>query len=111
MKLTNMPEGTTDWSQTPAVAVPGESGVANVQTHQAGDANLRLVEYTAGFLADHWCAKGHVVYVIAGELTIEHQDGRPAYALSAGMNWHVGDDEKPLHRVRSDKGATIFTLD
>jgi hypothetical protein len=111
MKLTNMPEAVTDWSSISAVTVPGASAVAKARTRQLGDVTLRVVEYTPGYLADHWCSKGHVIYVIAGELTIEHQDDRPACALSAGMSWHVADDEEPSHRVRSKAGATVFILD
>ncbi len=111
MKLTNMPEGVTDWSRIPAIRIPGASGAADARTHQVGEIQLRLVEYAPGYLADHWCSKGHIIYVVAGTLTIEHQNDRPACALSAGMSWHVADDEGPPHRVRSDNGATIFILD
>ena len=111
MKLTSMPEAVTDWSKMPAVRVPGASGAANTRARQAADVQLRLVEYGPGYLADHWCEKGHILYVIAGTLTIEHQNERPACALSAGMSWHVADNEGPPHRVCSEHGATIFILD
>jgi len=111
MKLTNMPEAVTDWSRISVVSVPGVSAVAMARTRQLGDVTLRVIEYAPGYLADHWCSKGHVIYVIAGELTIEHQDERAACALSAGMSWHVADDEEPAHRVRSETGATIFVVD
>jgi quercetin dioxygenase-like cupin family protein len=111
MKLTNMPEGVTDWSRTLATTVPGASGGANARARQVGDVQLRVVEYAPGYVADHWCSKGHVIYVIAGELTIEHQTEQPACELAMGMSWHVGDDEAPAHRVRSERGATVFILD
>jgi hypothetical protein len=111
MKLTNMPEAVTNWSSISAVMVPGASAVAIARIRQVGDVTLRVAEYAPGYLANHWCSKGHVIYVIAGELTIEHQNDRPACALSAGMSWHVADDEEPAHRVRSETGATIFILD
>ncbi len=70
-----------------------------------------VVDYAPGYVADHWCSKGHVVYVIAGELTIEHQDDRPAHALTAGMSCHAADDAVPAHRVRSATGARAFIVD
>ena len=70
-----------------------------------------MVEYAPGYLADHWCSKGHILYVVSGELAIEHRDGQAAHRLSAGMSWHVADDEGTPHRVRSPTGATIFILD
>jgi len=110
MKLANIPEQVTDWTQLPAIEVPGTSGVAKARTQDIGEAQLRLIEYSQGYLADHWCAKGHVIYVVSGTLAIEHQDGRAACALSAGMSWCVADEAR-AHRVRSDDGATIFVLD
>jgi len=111
MKLSNMPEGTIDRSRMPATRVPGASGAARARAQQAGDVQLRLVEYGPGYLADHWCAKGPVVHVVSGALTIEHQRDAPACALSAGMIWHVADNEGPAHRGRSDGGATVFFVD
>ena len=111
MKLTNMPEGVTDWSRTPPTRVQGASGAANVRARQAEDVQLRVVEYAPGYLAIHCCSKGHVIYVISVELTIEHQTDQPACELTTGMSWHVGDDEAPAHRVRSERGATVFILD
>ena len=111
MKLTDMPEGVTDWSRAPAAEVPGASGAARVRMHQIGPVKLRVVEYTPGYLADHWCSKGHVIYVIEGALTIEHEGDAPGCPLSAGMSWYVADDEGARHRVCSHGGATIFILD
>jgi uncharacterized cupin superfamily protein len=111
MKLVGMRETVTDWSQMATAAIPGASGVAQARAQQVGDVQLRLVEYGAGYLADHWCAKGHVVYVVAGALAIEHEDGTPARILKAGMSWCVADGEGPAHRVRSETGATVFIAD
>lgn len=111
MKLVNVSETAIDWSQVVATVVPGASGSARTRAHQAGDVQLRLVEYGAGYLADHWCSKGHIIYVVAGALAVEHEDGTPARVLEAGMSWRVGDGEGPAHRVRSTTGATVFIVD
>jgi hypothetical protein len=110
MKLENLPIGAIDWSAVPAFVQPGESGTATARTHDLGAVKLRLVEYGAGYRADHWCAKGHLVHVIAGALVIEHQDGR-RFALAPGMSWHAPDDAGPPHRVLCDHGATVFIAD
>jgi quercetin dioxygenase-like cupin family protein len=111
VKLTNMPEARIDWSLITPIKVQGASGFSNIRAHQSGEVQQRIVEYAPGYLADHWCAKGHVIYVIAGALTIEHENEAPACALSAGMSWQVADGEGPAHRVRSDNGATVFIVD
>jgi len=110
MRLTNIPEQVIGWTQLPAIEVPGASGVAKARTQQIGEAQLRLIEYSPGYRADHWCVKGHVIFVVSGALAIEHRDGWAACTLSAGMSWCVADDAG-AHRVRSDHGATIFVLD
>ncbi|HLJ18888.1 MAG TPA: DHCW motif cupin fold protein, partial [Stellaceae bacterium] len=79
MKLARMRETVTDWSELVATTVPGAVGAARARGCHVGDVQLRLVEYGASYLADHWCAKGHVIYVVAGALAIEHEDGTPSH--------------------------------
>jgi hypothetical protein len=110
MKLTNLPTGVTDWASLGASSAPGASGIATILSQQFADIQLRHVTYSAGYAADHWCHKGHIVFVIAGAAVIEHQDGR-RYELSAGMTYHVPDDERAPHRVTSRDGASMFILD
>jgi hypothetical protein len=110
MKLANFPIGAINWSTVPAVVQPGETGTAEVQTCNLGDITLRIVAYGPGFKADHWCAKGHMAYVISGSLVIEYED-QTRTALSAGMIWHSPDDANPPHRVLCEAGAAVFIVD
>ena len=110
MKLENVGLGAVDWSQVPAVVQAGETGTATARARALGDIQVRLVDYGAGYRADHWCAKGHIVHVIAGDLVIEHRDGT-RFALGPGMSWHAPDDAGPPHRVLCDHGATVFIVD
>ena len=68
-----------------------------------------MVEYSAGYRADHWCAKGHVLLLIAGELVVETEDGR-THVLGTGMSYQVADNAMP-HRSRTETGATLFIVD
>ena len=111
MMLTNMPERTIDWSLIPAKKVHGASSFFSGRAHQSGDVQQRIVEYAPGYLADHWCSKGHIIYVLTGALTIEHESEEPACALLAGMSWQVADGEGAAHRVRCENGATVFIVD
>ena len=110
MKLENLPPDTTDWSDLPGLTYPGESGSATVRTRQLGEIQLRLIEYSAGYVADHWCHKGHIVFAVKGQLVIEHQHG-PSYTLAAGTSYHVADNHAIPHRVRSVDGGTVFIVD
>jgi hypothetical protein len=110
MNLTNLPPDVTDWSMVPVTVHAGETGNATARARQMGDVQVRLVDYGPGYVADHWCAKGHILFVVAGALQIEHRDG-PCFALSAGMSWHAGDGEGPPHRVVCREGARVFIVD
>ena len=110
MNLDNTPVGITDWSKVPASVHPGEKGNATMRVRQVGDIQLRLVDYSPQYVADHWCHKGHIVFVVAGRLVIEHQHGFK-YDLTPGKSYHVADGDGPPHRVLSEDGATIFIVD
>lgn len=110
MDFPGLPRGMIDWANDPPETLPGETGAATTRSRRFGDTQLRLVEYSAGYLADHWCDKGHVLFVVAGDLTIEHRDGR-RYDLTTGATWHVADHGAPAHRVVCERGATVFIID
>lgn len=110
MKLAALPCGAIDWTASPATAHPGETGVATMRSRSFGDIQLRLVDYSAGYLADHWCDKGHILFVVRGALTIQHRDGNRC-EVAPGMTWHVADDGAPSHRVFSEQGAQVFIID
>lgn len=109
MKIADVPFGTTDWSTIEPSVHPGETGTARWRTRQFGGIRVRMVEYTPGYLADHWCRKGHILLCVAGELTTELEDGR-VFTLHAGQSYQVADDAEP-HRSSTSVGATLFIVD
>lgn len=66
MELANIPFGTTDWRTIEPTQHPGETGTATWRTRRFGTIRVRMVEYSAGYRADHWCKKGHILLCIAG---------------------------------------------
>ena len=110
MKLGRFQPGSIDWTKEAVSVLPGESGDAAQRTRILGDAQLRIVDYGAGYIADHWCAKGHILYVVSGAVTIEHSDGT-RYELAGGMSWHAAEDEGAPHRVVTPGGARVFIVD
>lgn len=109
MHLTDIPFGVTDWSTVAATEHPGESGIALWRTCRFGDVRVRMVEYSAGYLADHWCEKGHILLCLAGELETELADGR-RFTLRPGMSYQVADKAE-AHRSSAPLGATLFIVD
>ncbi|MDB5823014.1 MAG: Uncharacterized protein JWR21_1718 [Herminiimonas sp.] len=109
MKMASIPFGTTDWSQVEPTEHKGDAGLAIWRTRQFGDIRVRLVQYSPGYVADHWCVKGHILFCVEGELHTETKDGR-IFVLTAGMSYQVGDDCEP-HRSSTVDGAKLFIVD
>ena len=109
MDLTGVAFGTTDWSAVESVEHAGETGMAYWRTCQFGTTRVRMVEYSAGYLADHWCWRGHVLLCLEGELHTELEDGRQ-FVLTPGMSYQVGTDEEG-HRSFTAVGAKLFVVD
>jgi hypothetical protein len=110
MKLPASRFAVTDWLTVPVTEHPGETGMAYWRTLTLGDIRIRQVEYTPGYLADHWCDRGHILYVLEGELLSELKDGRTS-VLTAGMSYHVSDFGDPAHRSSTRLGAKLFIVD
>jgi hypothetical protein len=109
MKIENLPFVTTDWSKVSPTEHPGETGKAFWKTQQFREIRVRTIEYTPGYLADHWCTRGHVLLVIEGELFTELKDGR-TFTLRPGMSYQVATDAEP-HRSSTQTGAKLFVVD
>ena len=109
MQMTGIPFGTTDWDRVEPESHPGEHGLATWRTRQFGAIRVRMVEYSAGYLANHWCSKGHILLCLAGELHTELEDGR-TFVLAAGMSYQVADRAE-AHRSSTPTGARLFIVD
>lgn len=109
VKMSDIPFATTDWSSVASTQHQGESGFAYWRTQHFGSIRVRLVEYTPGYLADHWCVKGHILLCLEGELHTELKDGR-TFTLKPGMSYQVADDAEP-HRSHTEVGARLFIVD
>jgi len=109
MKMSDIPFGTTDWNNVPTTEHKGEIGTATWRTCHFGGIRVRMVEYSSGYLADHWCVKGHILLCLEGELTTELEDGR-VFTLTPGMSYQVADHAEP-HRSSTKTGARLFIVD
>jgi hypothetical protein len=109
MISSKIPFQTIDWSLIPKTEHKGETGTAFWQTIQFPGLRIRIVEYSAGYLADHWCKKGHIVHCLEGEFLSELQDGKE-FLLTKGMTYVVSD-ELSSHRSVSDRGVTLMIID
>ncbi|MBL8567991.1 MAG: DHCW motif cupin fold protein [Phreatobacter sp.] len=109
MEMRDIPFGTTDWASVLPTHHPGETGAATWRTRNFAGIRVRMVDYSPGYRADHWCKKGHILLVLKGELNTELADGRKV-TLTPGQSYQVADGAEP-HRSWTAEGATLFIVD
>lgn len=107
--MTNIPFQTIDWSNIEKIVYPGDTGTSYWQTKQFDGLRIRLVEYTAGYFADHWCQKGHIVHCLQGAFESELENGE-IFTLTRGMSYVVSGDLSS-HRSISKEGCTLLIID
>ncbi len=109
LRIADLPFATTEWSAIEPTEHKGDTGMAYWRTRTFGDIRVRMVDYTPGYLADHWCSKGHILLCLEGELETELADGR-RFTLTPGVSYQVADGAEP-HRSRTRIGAKLFIVD
>jgi hypothetical protein len=109
MQISGFPFTPIDWSNVERSEHPGEQGTSWWQVCQFGNIRVRMVEYSAGYLADHWCSKGHILLCLEGELHTELQDGR-TFILTPGVSYQVCDNAE-AHRSYAPIKTRLFIVD
>ncbi|HPT01170.1 MAG TPA: DHCW motif cupin fold protein [Bacteroidales bacterium] len=98
-----------NWDQIMKIRHEGTTGFTHWQTMQFQGLRIRIVEYSPGYLADHWCKKGHIVHCLEGEFVSEMEDGQ-AFVLSKGMTYVVYDNMSS-HRSKTKDGVRLLIID
>jgi quercetin dioxygenase-like cupin family protein len=113
MRMAEIAFGTTDWASITPDPHPGDAGEALWRTRSFGPEDnrirVRMVEYSPGYAANHWCGKGHILFCLEGAMTTTLEDGRQ-FELSAGMSYQVADGAEK-HRSETATGAKLFIVD
>jgi quercetin dioxygenase-like cupin family protein len=109
MEMKNFPFGITNWAEISTTEHKGKTGVAIWRTQQFDSIRVRMVEYSAGYLSNHWCEKGHILLCLEGELHTELEDGRK-FVLTPGVSYQVADGAE-AHRSHTEVGAKLFIVD
>ncbi|GAB2817034.1 DHCW motif cupin fold protein [Ferruginibacter profundus] len=109
MKIDKFPFTIVDWTNFEIMERDGVTGKASSKIFHMGPVRVRMVDYSANYLADHWCHKGHIIYCIEGEMETKLEDGR-VFKFSKGMTYHVGDDCE-AHRSSSVNGCKLLIVD
>ena len=109
MDIESFPFQVIDWNNIPVEEHTGIAGKAYCRVFRMNDIRIRMVEYSPGYTADHWCNKGHILFCTEGEMETELADGRK-FILSQGSSYHVGDTNE-AHRSISHTGCKLFIVD
>ena|SRR6218665_1717725 len=107
--MSNIPFTAIDWSTIEKTEHKGETGTAWWQTLHYEGLRIRIVEYSGGYLADHWCQKGHIVHCLEGEFISELGTGEKI-KLTKGQTYVVSD-ELSAHRSLSQNGVKLLIVD
>jgi len=109
MKLEKFLPTLIDWQNTPSEKSQGKTGFISSKVQTMGDIKTRFIEYSANYTADHWCDKGHIIFVLEGELEIQYKN-ETSHLVKKGMSYLVGDDSM-AHCAVSKEGAKILIID
>jgi hypothetical protein len=109
MNQENIPFQIIDWSKIENTVHPGEKGTAFWKTLQFSGLRIRIVSYSDGYLADHWCRKGHIVHCLEGELVTEHENGEK-FVMREGMTYVVSDNLSS-HRSVTKHAVKLLIID
>jgi len=107
--MSQIPFQTIDWSALDKTIHPGDNGFATWQTIQFPGLRIRLVEYSKGYIANHWCQKGHIVYCLEGSVNNKLETGE-CYTLKPGMSYVVSDNLSS-HRSETIDGVKLLIID
>lgn len=100
---------TVNWAEIIPTEHAGLNGTSFWQTLQLPGLRMRIVEYSPGYLADHWCQKGHIVHCLEGSFVSELEGGEPI-TLTAGMSYVVSDNLSS-HRSSTKEGVKLLIID
>ena len=109
MNGAGIPYQAIDWGTVPRTEHRGETGTSFWRTVELSGLRIRVVEYSAGYLADHWCQKGHIVHCLEGEFVSDEESSEKT-VMTKGMTYVVSDGASS-HRSRTEQGATLLIVD
>lgn len=109
MQFSSFPFSITDFKTIEPEIKQGTTGHAEWRTLFRDEVRIRQVTYSPGYLADHWCSKGHIIFCVEGEMETELENGSK-HLLTKGLMYTVGDNSD-AHRTYSEKGCVIFIVD
>jgi quercetin dioxygenase-like cupin family protein len=91
-------------------SLPWESPADGVRfkAFEQGSKRLRLVEFAKEFVEPDWCTKGHVGYILQGQMEIDFDGEKVVFGPGDGVFIPAGQQHKHKGRVLTDKIKAIL---
>jgi len=81
---------------------------ARFKVFRSGTMQLRLVEFTNEFVEPDWCEKGHIGFVLQGELEIDFRGSVVRYPQGSGV--FIPSGSATAHKGRSLTPTVLLFL-
>jgi quercetin dioxygenase-like cupin family protein len=94
---------TMEW-EVPAVGV-------KCKAYEQGGRRLRLVEFGREFVEPDWCRKGHIGYILEGEMEIDFDGKKEVFGPGDGLFIPTGEEHKHKGRVLTGTVKVILVED
>jgi quercetin dioxygenase-like cupin family protein len=78
------------------------------KAYQKNGKKLRLVEFSKEFVEPDWCTKGHIGYILEGQMEIDFNGIKEVFGPSDGVFIPAGQEHKHKGRVLTDKVKAIL---
>ncbi len=81
------------------------------KAYEQGGKKLRLVEFGKEFVEPDWCTKGHIGYILQGQMEIDFNGKVILFGPGDGVFIPTGQEHKHKARVLTDKVKAILVED
>ena len=90
-----------------------ESPVDGVRfkAYEQDSKKLRLVEFFKEFVEPDWCTKGHIGYILEGQMEIDFDGAKEVFGPGDGIFIPAGPQHKHKGQVITDKVKAILIED
>jgi quercetin dioxygenase-like cupin family protein len=82
-----------------------------VKAYEQDGKKLRLVEFAKEFVEPDWCTKGHIGYILEGQMEIDFDGKIEVFGPGDGVFIPAGQQHKHKGRVLTDKVKAILVED
>ena len=89
--------------------IPAEG--VRFKAYEQDGRKLRLVEFTKEFVESDWCTKGHIGYILDGEMEIDFDGKVIMFGPGDGVFIPAGREHKHKGRVLTDNVKVILIED